>query len=130
MILGIMKYGDAGGICFRKIGADLKTAFLISFYGRLTCWAFQGFWEINLSPLKLTYKPTGQVILFRGVDDPSKSKSIKLKKGYFKYIWFEEADQFSGMAEIRKNSAIHYARRQRTARVFYIQSSAKHNKLD
>lgn len=102
MILGIMKYGDAGGICFRKIGADLKDSVFNQLLWAIDMLGVSGFWEINLSPLKLTYKPTGQTILFRGVDDPSKSKSIKLKKGYFKYIWFEEADQFSGMAEIRK----------------------------
>ncbi len=102
MILGIMKDSNAGGIAFRKIGADLKDSVFNQLLWAIDVLQVSNYWSVSLSPLKLTYLPTGQHILFRGVDDPSKSKSIKLKKGYFKYIWFEEADQFSGMAEIRK----------------------------
>ena len=53
------------------------------------------------SPHEITYKATGQKILFFGVDDPMKVKSIKLPFGYVGIVWFEELDQFSGMEEIR-----------------------------
>lgn len=102
LILGIMKFEDVGAICFRKVGADLKDSVFNQLLWAIDILKVSDFWSVSLSPLKLTYLPTNQHILFRGVDDPSKSKSIKLKKGYFKYIWFEEADQFFGMAEIRK----------------------------
>lgn len=58
-------------------------------------------WEVNYSPLKLTYKQTGQVILFKGADKPLKMKSIKVSKGYIKYIWYEEIDEFEGMEKVR-----------------------------
>jgi PBSX family phage terminase large subunit len=45
--------------------------------------------------------PTGQKILFRGADKPKKIKSIKFSKGYCKFIWYEEVDEFAGMEEIR-----------------------------
>ncbi len=102
IILGIMKYQDVGGICFRKIGADLKDSVFNQLLWAIDILKVTDYWSVSLSPLKLTYLPTNQHIMFRGVDDPSKSKSIKLKKGYFKFIWFEEADQFCGMPEIRK----------------------------
>lgn len=54
-----------------------------------------------MSPPEITYKPTGQKILFFGLDDPAKVKSIKLPFGYVGIVWFEELDQFSGMEEIR-----------------------------
>ena len=50
---------------------------------------------------EITYTPTGQKILFFGLDDPAKVKSIKLPFGYVGIVWFEELDQFSGMEEIR-----------------------------
>ncbi|MPM89866.1 hypothetical protein SDC9_136981 [bioreactor metagenome] len=59
------------------------------------------FWDIPKSQLVLTYRPTGQKILFRGADKPKKIKSIKFARGYCKYIWFEELDEFAGMEEIR-----------------------------
>jgi len=102
MILGIMKHKDTGGIAFRKIGADLKDSVFNQLLWAIDILKVSKYWSVSRTPLMLTYTPTNQHILFRGVDDPSKSKSIKLKSGYFKYIWFEEADQFSGMPEIRK----------------------------
>ncbi|MBR4719722.1 MAG: phage terminase large subunit, partial [Lachnospiraceae bacterium] len=58
-------------------------------------------WKATTSPFKLRYKPTGQVILFRGLDKAKKLKSIKVAKGYLKYLWFEELDEFAGEEEIR-----------------------------
>jgi phage terminase large subunit len=58
-------------------------------------------WQSTLSPLRLTYKPTGQQILFRGADSATKSKSIKVSRGYIKYLWFEELDEFEGPEKIR-----------------------------
>jgi PBSX family phage terminase large subunit len=52
------------------------------------------------SPIVLN--TTGQQILFMGLDDPNKVKSVKLPFGYIGITWFEELDQFSGEAEIRK----------------------------
>ena len=52
-------------------------------------------------PYAVHYKPTGQKIIFRGLDKAKKTKSIKASKGYFKYLWFEELDEFSGIEEIR-----------------------------
>lgn len=55
----------------------------------------------KVSPLEIEYKKTGQKILFFGVDDKTKIKSIKLPFGYVGIVWYEELDQFSGMEEIR-----------------------------
>ena len=40
--------------------------------------------------------------MFFGIDDGAKIKSIKARSGYIAITHFEEADQFSGMEEIRK----------------------------
>jgi phage terminase large subunit len=39
----------------------------------------------------MTYLPTGQKILFRGLDDPLKITSITVKHGVLNYVWLEEA---------------------------------------
>lgn len=56
---------------------------------------------MRLSPLEIRYKPTGQKIMFRGADDPAKSKSIALARGYFGFLWFEELAEFTGMEDVR-----------------------------
>jgi PBSX family phage terminase large subunit len=53
-------------------------------------------WRGSVSPMQWTYKPTGAQILFRGLDDSSKLKSIKPRRGYFRYVWFEEFSELPG----------------------------------
>ena len=43
-----------------------------------------------------TYLPTGAQIVFRGLDDPSKLKSLKPAKGTFRFVWFEEFSELTG----------------------------------
>jgi phage terminase large subunit len=47
-------------------------------------------WKFTLSPLEAVYLPTGQRIMFRGLDDPMSVTSITVNKGYINLVWFEE----------------------------------------
>lgn len=58
-------------------------------------------WRSTMSPMQFKYLPTGQIIYFRGGDEPEKIKSIKPRFGYIAFLWYEEVDQFKGDAEIR-----------------------------
>lgn len=53
----------------------------------------QHLWSFTKSPLSATYLPTGQKILFRGLDDPMAITSITVDKGVLCWVWFEEAFQ-------------------------------------
>jgi len=100
IILGIMQDSEANAVVIRKVGQTLRQ----SVYEQLL-WAIELFepedWKLGLSPLELTYIPTGAKIIFRGVDEPRKLKSTKFKQGYCKFIWFEELEEFQDMKEIR-----------------------------
>lgn len=100
--LGIMQDPDANAICFRKVGNTLRESVFEQILWGIDALGVSHLWKQSLSPLGLTYTPTGQRILFRGCDDPNKSKSIKLRHGYFKYIWFEERAEFDGEEDERK----------------------------
>lgn len=50
-------------------------------------------WKPTKSPLELTYIPTGQKIMFRGLDDPQSITSITVEDGYLCWVWWEEAFQ-------------------------------------
>lgn len=47
--------------------------------------------KCTTNPLEIIYKPTGQKIIFRGLDDPLKITSITIEKGCLCYLWIEEA---------------------------------------
>ncbi|ELK47191.1 PBSX family phage terminase large subunit [Halobacillus sp. BAB-2008] len=49
--------------------------------------------KFNESLPEITYKPTGQKILFRGLDDELKITSITVDVGILSWAWFEEAYQ-------------------------------------
>ena len=58
-------------------------------------------WESTKSPLEIVNKATGQIIYFRGADDPVKIKSIKPPKDkYIGIVIYEEFDQMNGMNEV------------------------------
>lgn len=100
IILGIMRDRAANAVVLRKVGVNLKD----SVYSQLE-WAIEALgvshlWRAKLSPLELVFI-TGQRIVFRGADDPKKIKSTKFVKGYCKFVWYEECDEFAGMEEIR-----------------------------
>ncbi|HOV68836.1 MAG TPA: PBSX family phage terminase large subunit [Clostridia bacterium] len=105
IILGMMDDANKGiysnAIAYRRYQINLYD----SVYEQLV-WAVDKLgvshkWHKTKSPMRLTYTPTGQVILFRGADKVIKSKSIKVSKGYIKYLWFEELDEFEGPEKIR-----------------------------
>lgn len=54
---------------------------------------YLGLWKYNTSPLKITYMPCGNSIIFRGFNDPESIKSITTDIGYFTMGWIEEAQQ-------------------------------------
>lgn len=59
-------------------------------------------WENTVSPVEMTYKPTGQKILFRGFDDVDKLASTTVSKGWLSFVWIEEAFEISSEADFDK----------------------------
>ena len=101
IILGMMRNPDANAIVYRKVGATLRESVFEQLLWAIDKLGVAEYWETRVSPIKIQYKPTKQRILFRGLDDASKSKSIKMRKGYFGYLWFEEVAEMNGMEDIR-----------------------------
>lgn len=105
IILGMMRDAKRGeftnAVALRKVKDTLKDSVFEQLAWAIEMLGVSHLWNIPQSKLEITYIPTGQKILFRGADKPKKIKSTKVSKGYIKYIWFEEVDEFNGMEEIR-----------------------------
>lgn len=88
---------------FRKVGNTIKNSVWAQVVWGIEKLGLTEFFHIPKSIANpIVYLPTGQQILFFGLDDPNKVKSVKLPFGYIGITWFEELDQYGGEAEIRK----------------------------
>ena len=90
-IYNMMKYKDANLLVARKVYRTLQN----SCYSDL-CWAIHRlgvdrYWKTTKSPLEIQYLPTGQKIIFIGLDDPLKVTSISVPKGVLCWLWVEES---------------------------------------
>lgn len=103
VILGMMKDTQANAVVLRKVGQTLQGSVYEQLQWAVSVLGVEGYWVSKLSPLEMKYIADGREnkIVFRGADKPKKIKSTKFRKGYCKYIWYEEVDEFGGMEEIR-----------------------------
>ena len=92
---------DMHCLVLRKYGNTLKDSVYNQILWAIEMLGLSSEFKATVSPMQIIYKPTGQTIFFRGLDDPLKVKSIKPKFGYIGILWFEELDQFAGDEEIR-----------------------------
>ena len=97
----LIKNPECHAVVLRKIGNTIKNSVYPQMQWGIDALGLTDKFRFKTSPHEITYKKTGQKILFFGVDDPQKIKSIKLPFGYVGICWIEELDQFTGMEEIR-----------------------------
>lgn len=88
-------------IAYRKTASTLRDSVFNQTQSAIDMLGLTEDFICRVNPMKIIRKSTKQTILFRGVDDKMKLKSLKAPFGYFAVSWFEEADTFAGMAEIR-----------------------------
>ena len=92
---------DKHCVIFRKTANTLRDSVYSQMQFAITSLGLDKYFTYTVSPMKITFIKTGQTIIFRGVDDKMKLKSLKAPFGYFGISWLEECDTFSGMEEIR-----------------------------
>ena len=101
LVLQLIKHKNCHGVALRKVGGTLRTSVFAQIWWAISALGMESEFKRTVSPMEITRKNTGQKILFFGLDDAGKLKSIKLPFGYVGIVWFEELDQFAGEEEIR-----------------------------
>ena len=95
IIKRMMEYPDANTLVVRKVFRTLKDSCFTQLKWAIHRLGVDAHWEVKESPLEMTYRPTGQKIYFRGLDDPLKVTSITVEHGYLCWCWIEEAYEIS-----------------------------------
>lgn len=91
MAVRIMEMPLANGLVIRKTASTLKDSCWAKLQWAVDRLGVAHLWHFTKSPLEASYIPTGQKILFRGMDEPLKLTSITVAKGYLCFAWLEEA---------------------------------------
>ena len=99
--LTLLRRPDCHAVVLRKVGNTLRNSVYAQMMWAADVLGITPYCKATVSPMEIIYTPTGQKVMFFGLDDPGKVKSIKMQRGYVGIVWFEELDQFSGPEEVR-----------------------------
>lgn len=95
----LMEYPEANLLVIRKTYRTLKDSCFTELKWAIKRLGVEQWWDAKESPLEITYRPTGQKIYFRGLDDPLKVTSITVDVGYLCWMWIEEAYEVMSEAD-------------------------------
>ena len=89
-------------LAVRRYSATLRESVFSQLLWATQILGVRELWDTVITPApKLIYRPSGQSIILRGLDDPSKLKSLKTEDGYFKYLWVEETNELENAEKLR-----------------------------
>ena len=91
IIYNMMRFPLANTLVVRKVERTLRDSCYADLRWAIHRLGVDAYWKCTTSPLEITYKSTGQKILFRGLDDPLKVTSISVPNGYLCWLFIEEA---------------------------------------
>lgn len=94
-IINMMANPEANTLVVRRYANTLRDSCFAVLNWAIERLGVSQFWKITKSPLEMVYLPTGQKILFRGLDDGLKITSITVSHGVLCWVWNEEAFELS-----------------------------------
>lgn len=94
----LTKYRDANLLVIKKVGNTIRDTVFATIEWALHRLGVASLWSCSESRLRMRNKITGQVILFRGMDEPLKLASVTVTHGYLCWVWFEEFYDISSEA--------------------------------
>ena len=95
IIVRMMQYPLSNALVIRQTAETLKDSCYAQLLWAIDRLGVSHYWKATKSPLEIEYKPTKQKILFRGLDDAERIKSIKTRVGFLNFAWLEEASEIS-----------------------------------
>ena len=96
----IMRY-PVNAVCIRKVDRDLQESVFEQIMWAIEEQGVRKYFKVNKSPLKITYLPRGNQIIFRGLQDPNRLKSLKSSRFPYAIAWVEELAEFKTEEEIK-----------------------------
>ncbi len=101
-ILHLMKYPEANLMVIRNVCRTHENSTFAQLKWAIRRLGVEHLWQATRSPLELCYKPTGQRVLFRGMDRVDKLASTTVEQGVICWVWVEEAFEIHSEEDFNK----------------------------
>ncbi len=102
LIVRMVNYPLSNALCVRRYRNTLRDSMFSDLKWAVHRLQMNDQWEFSVSPMQIVYKPTGQKILFRGLDDGMKITSISVDHGVLNFVWIEEAYEITNEDDFNK----------------------------
>lgn len=96
----LMRYA-VNGVAIRKTDNTLEQSVYEQIKWAIAEQQVTHLFKFNKSPLRITYKPRGNYIVFRGAQNPERIKSLKDSQFPFAIGWIEELAEFKTEDEVK-----------------------------
>ena len=102
LIYRMMNYPEANALVVRRFYNSLRDSCYADLLWAINRFKVNDMWSHTTAPMRFTYKPTGQVILFGGMDNVDSITSISVTQGVLCWCWIEEAYQLGSEEDFDK----------------------------
>ena len=102
ILINMMAFPWSNTLVVRKIDKTLRHSCYALLKKCMSILGVRDRWKCNESTMEMTYRPTGQKILFSGLDDSQKLSSLQVEHGVMCWLWVEEAYQINSEEEFDK----------------------------
>ena len=95
----LMRY-PLNAVGIRKIDNTLELSIFEQMKWAIELSGVSHLFKVNKSPMKITYRPRGNYMVFRGAQEPERIKSLIASNFPFAFVWIEELAEFKTEDEI------------------------------
>ena len=95
----LMRY-PLNAVGIRKIDNTIELSIFEQMKWAIEISGVSHLFKVNKSPMKITYLPRGNYMVFRGAQEPERIKSLKASNYPFAFVWIEELAEFKTEDEI------------------------------
>ncbi|MCH7321770.1 PBSX family phage terminase large subunit [Solibacillus sp. MA9] len=95
----LMRY-PVNAVGIRKVDNTIETSIFEQMKWAINEQGVSHLFKINKSPMRITYIPRGNYMIFRGAQDPARIKSLKSANFPFALAWLEELAEFKTEEEV------------------------------
>jgi phage terminase large subunit len=95
----LMRY-PVNGVGIRKVDNTIELSIFEQIKWAISEQGVSHLFKINKSPMRVTFKPRGNYMVFRGAQEPERIKSLKSANFPFALAWVEELAEFKTEDEV------------------------------